>query len=176
MKKLIRSAAVLIVAAAAGAVVVATPAQAATTKCYGEVGNLWEVDLPNKTDLLLGADPCIVRDGSGLYAYFSVRWQQCCIPAYGSGHKFDGVKITVRLERRPNGSSDDTVITSRTCDITSAVNSTWSDIRATCFTDMKFVYDSSYDWSADGTIQWDIDNDGDSWKPAKALNGSPLIT
>jgi len=158
--------------------VMATPAsadvEAWSEKCYDGLGNDANPNLPNKTDLNIYMPPCIHRSGNKLYASVKVAWGEATLPIFGSGHKFDGFKVFIGLERRPNGSSSDVIIEMRECDIKDEVNAVWSG-DFTCKTPISNSYNSAYDYSADGWIQYDIDNDGESWKPIQYLTGSPLI-
>jgi hypothetical protein len=132
-----------------------------------------EYDLPNKTDLQVVVVPCVKRDGSKLYAYFTLDWYPMNYPWLGSARKFDSFQIVVNLERRLNGDSTDRVVEQHTCDITSRVNDHNSGI-VTCKTPVYNGYSSAYNYSGDGYIRADIDNDGegaDLW----FIHGSPLI-
>lgn len=152
----------------------AGPAAAAWTgPCYDEDLNLKNYDLPNKTDLQVVAQPCVKRDGNKLYAYLRVDWTPRYKPWYGSARKFDSFKIVAHLERRLNGSSSDRVIAKHTCDITSQINDA-NDGIVTCKTPVYTAYDSDYDYSSDGYIRADIDNDGESWSDWN-IHGSPLL-
>ncbi|PRX44538.1 hypothetical protein B0I33_11146 [Prauserella shujinwangii] len=149
-------------------------AEQSTTKCYNGTGNTKKFDLPGKTDIHMNADPCITRYSSGrMTATIRIGWSEASLPAVGSGHKFDDFKINVRLERRPNGSSSDSTVASKTCTVTSTVNASWSG-DTSCSVTVSGVYNSGYDWSSDGWLRYDIDNDGkggSDW----SLTGSPLI-
>jgi hypothetical protein len=156
------------------ATVDAAPASAAWSgPCYDEALDLKVYDLPLKTDLQVVVLPCVKRDGNKLYAYLRVDWTPMNTPWFGSGHKFDSFKIVAHLERRVNGSSYDRVIASHTCDVTSQIND-HNDGIVTCKTPIYTAYDPDYDYSSDGYISADIDNDGkgaSTW----SFHGSPLI-
>jgi hypothetical protein len=150
-------------------------AEAWTKKCYDGLGNDRKIDLPGKTDLNIFAPPCVYRSGNKLYAEVNLAWSEAEIPAVGSGHKFDGFTVFVGLERRPNGSSSDVIIEMRECNVKDKVNASWGG-RVSCKTPVFNGYNSAYDYSGDGWLQYDTDNDGDSWKPIMYLTGSPLIS
>lgn len=113
--------------------------------CWEETLIKKEYDLPNKTDY----------------------------PWLGSHRKFDNLEIVVNLERRVNGTSEDRVVEQHTCDITSRVNDHHSGI-VTCKTPIHSGYSAAYNWSGDGYLRADIDNDGDGAK-LWFIHGSPLI-
>lgn len=154
--------------------VTAGPAAAAWTgPCNDEDLILKVYDLPNKTDLQVVVVPCVKRDGNKLYAYLRVDWTPMNWPWFGSARKFDSFKIVAHLERRANGSSSDRVIAKHTCDITSQINDANGGI-VTCKTPVYTAYDSDYNYSGDGYIRADIDNDGESWSDWN-FPGSPLL-
>jgi len=154
--------------------VTAGPAAAAWTgPCYEEELNLKVYDLPNKTDLQVVVLPCVKREGNKLYASLRVDWTPMNWPWFGSAHKIDSFKIVAHLERRANGSSSDRVIAKHTCDITSAINDANGGV-VTCKTPVYTAYDPAYNYSGDGYIRADIDNDGESWSDWN-FHGSPLL-
>jgi hypothetical protein len=149
-------------------------AEAWTSKCYDGLGNDRKVDLPGKTDINIFLPPCVYRSGDKLYATVELLWSEAEIPAVGSGHKFDGFHVMATLERRANGSSEDVILELVQCDFKDEVNASWGG-SVTCKTPVYTGYNSAYDYSADGWIQYDTDNDGKSWLPYMQLTGSPLI-
>jgi hypothetical protein len=160
----------------AGLALAVNPAPAAAAwsgPCYDEALNLKVYDLPNKTDLQVVVLPCVKRDGSKLYAYLRVDWTPMNWPWLGSARKFDSFKIVAHLERRLNGSSADKVIASHTCDITSSINDNNGGV-VTCKTPVYTAYDPDYNYSGDGYIAADIDNDGKG-ESTWSVHGSPLI-
>ncbi|REE94746.1 hypothetical protein [Thermomonospora umbrina] len=158
-------------------VAMASPASAVTavTLCQTHVEkNYLTFVLPGKTDLHTSVIPCVHRDTSGnMRASIKFGWSAATLPAVGSGHKLDSLKVVVRMERRLNGSSNDTVLTYATCDFTDEVNSTWNG-EETCSVGTAYDYDSSYDWSADGYFTYNFNNDGEGTF-TNSLVGSPLI-
>ncbi|WP_309111588.1 hypothetical protein [Saccharothrix sp.] len=44
-----------------------------------------------------------------------------------------------------------------------------------CKTDVYTGYDSDYEYSADGWLKYDVDNDGKGRLPVMQLTGSPVI-
>lgn len=159
----------------------ATPATAAeeaawTKKCYDGLGNDREVDLPGKTNINIFAMPCVYRSGSKLYAEVVLLTAEAQIPAVGSGHKFDGFKVTATLERHKNGESADRdqILKLATCDYEDEMNASWG-VHLNCKTEVYTGYSSDYEYTADGWLQYDVDNDGKGWLPIMNLTGSPVI-
>jgi hypothetical protein len=159
----------------------ATPASAAdaeawTKKCYDGLGNDRKIDLPGKTDLNIFVPPCVYRSGSKLYAVVELLTAEAEIPAVGSGHKFDGFLVTATLERHKNGESADRdqILKLASCDYKDEVNSSWG-VHLYCKTDVYTGYSSDYEYSADGWLKYDTDNDGKGWLPVMQLTGSPVI-
>jgi hypothetical protein len=153
--------------------VVAAPAGASAAdyveKCHQ---NSDTITLPSKTDLIVTPLTCVYKNGTYTYARIKLMWSPDDEYPWGSGHKFDDFEVIVNLERRVNGDDQDRVVIQKTCDFTDEVNATW-DSQKFCTTG-KTTYDSSYDWSGDGYIRYDKDNDG---KGASLwfLTGSPLL-
>lgn len=158
----------------------ATPAKADETgwteKCYDGLGNDREVALPGKTDLNIFAKPCVYRSGSKVYAVVELLTAEASIPAVGSGHKFDGFLLTATLERHKNGQSADRdqILKLESCDYKDELNASWGR-HLYCKTDVHTGYDSDYEYSADGWLQYDVDNDGKGRLPVMELTGSPVI-
>ena len=150
-------------------------ADAAWTKvCYQGTGNRWIIDLPNKTDLDFWGDPCVHSRGNQLYASIYFAWGSVSTPEFGSGHKFDGFKVGVRLERRPNGGSTDTPLKATDCNITDKVNASWFG-SYTCKTEIYTGYNVAYNYSSDGFVNFDVDTDGKTWLGVKEMHGSPFM-
>lgn len=170
---LLASALVLLLPVGAASASTVQP-QAWTSECaWNAASDYWAVSLPGKTDLNFYAVPCVFHSGSSVYATVELAWSESELPPVGSGHKFDGFKVRANLDVRPNGGSD-TIFEYKDCDFTNAVNADWAE-NATCTTPTYNGYDSSFDYSGDGWVSYDIDNDGKSWQPTRQLYGSPLI-
>ncbi|MBO2455716.1 hypothetical protein J4573_52180 [Actinomadura barringtoniae] len=162
----------------AGGLMAVTPAASAassTTKCHNtDSKNYKNFDLPGKTDIVGEGRTCITKYSDGrLTATIRFQWSEATLPAVGSGHKFDKFNINVRLDRRPNGSTSDIALAKRTCDVTSDVNADWSGETA-CGISVPDAYNSSFDFSTDGSLTYNIDNDGDGDSTFQ-LYGSPLV-
>lgn len=154
----------------------ADEAAAWTKKCYDGLGNDRKIDLPWKTDLNIYGMPCVYRSGSKLYAEVELLTAEAEIPAVGSGHKFDGFLLTATLERHKNGESADRdqILELKSCDFKDELNATWGP-HLYCRTPVYTGYDSDYEYSADGWLKYDVDNDGKGWLPVMQLTGSPVI-
>jgi len=91
--------------------------------------------------------------------------------------RFTSFKITTRIEERLTKTSEDHVITSKTCDLTKLVNDnyTWFQVEPanTCVAPST-TYDGEVYWSTDSTIVFDIEGDGKG-AITKDLQGSPLV-
>jgi hypothetical protein len=162
----------------------ASPANAAglISKCNtSSASNVWVVDLPLKADAKFIMTPCVYRSGNQVWA--KVHWYVGCIlnealSCFGSSHRFDSVKVIAVLEKRTNGTTHDYEVTHVSCDITSEANFTvlydplYRD--GDCYTPISSSYTSTYDWSADGAVLYDVDNDGYG-AFQHDLVGSPLI-
>jgi len=149
-----------------------SPALAAdyVEKCHQN--SLDPLDLPNKTDLKVSPTTCVYRNGAYTYARIKVMWSPDDEYPWGSGHKFDDFEVVVNLERRVNGDSEDRVVIQKTCDFTDEINASWDGYKF-CTTG-KTTYDSAYDWSGDGYLRYDKDNDGKG-ASLRFLTGSPLL-
>jgi hypothetical protein len=131
------------------------------------------ISLPNKSDLTLQVLVEIDRNDMGeVYALIQIGWEGAGV---GSGHKFDGFHINARLERRSSPGGTDTVINHSLCDATDAINSSWAGTY-TCYSYVAH-WNSSYYWTSDGSINYDVDNDGKGYlDPAWELGGSPQLS
>jgi hypothetical protein len=91
--------------------------------------------------------------------------------------RFTSFEITTRLEERLTKTSEDHVVTTRTCDLPRLVNDnhTWFlDEPVNNCPAPSTVYDGEVEWSADSTVVHDIEGDGKA-AIAKDPQSSPLV-
>lgn len=130
------------------------------------------IALPNKSDLTVSVHTSVYRTDYGeVWGRVKISWHGAGL---GSGHKFDGFRIVPRLERRYGSSGTDQIIKVDDCDVTQSLNNVWQGALS-CYSPVA-DWNSSFYWSGDGYLQWDIDNDGKGWQSAWQLKGSPLMT
>lgn len=138
-----------------------TPAQAAMThQCHS---NEKSISLPGKPDASITIDLCVWRDGGSYQATADVSWGSW---AGMPGNAFDNFDVQVRLERYDKSKR------TYTGDLTYYINATWSD---TFRLSTGWVKGSPKGWSADGTVFYDVNNDGRGGKKWD-LHGSPQIS
>ncbi|GAA4294750.1 hypothetical protein GCM10023086_07290 [Streptomyces venetus] len=106
-----------------------------------------------------------------------MSWQIIDDQVVDNSKRFTSFKITTRIEERLTKTSEDHVVTSKTCDLTKLVNDNYSWFQVepanTCVAPST-VYDGEVYWSADATIVYDIEGDGKGAITKETL-GSPLI-
>ncbi|MFK4070421.1 hypothetical protein [Streptomyces sp. NPDC029674] len=106
-----------------------------------------------------------------------MNWQIVDDRVVDNSKRFTSFKITTRIEERLTKTTEDHVVTSKTCDWTKIVNENHSwfpvDPANTCVAPPT-VYDGELWWSTDSTIVYDIEGDGKGAITQK-LDGSPLI-
>jgi hypothetical protein len=167
----------------AGAVVLAQPAFAVENQGYCNSaqlsGNTFEPELPNKTNTVIEVQTCVNVYNNVLQASVYVTWHpSTCCPLGDTADKFHYFRVRVNLERRPNGSATDAVVTTHECDFTYPINAyDWSadyDGSTTCSSPSYSGYSSAYDWSGDGYALYDIVDDG-LGQMRQDFYGSPLI-
>lgn len=158
--------------AVTGLLATPSPALAAdyVEKCHQN--DLDPLNLPHKSDLKVSPTTCVYKNGAYTYARIKVMWSNTGERPWGSGHKFDDFEVIVNLERRVNGDSEDRVVIQKTCDFTDEINADWDGYKF-CTTG-KTTYNSGYDWSGDGYLRYDKDNDGEG-AFLRFLTGSPLL-
>ena len=179
----------LVAVLAAMTVVLASPAIAyadgsvsytSTNGAYsGKCIDQWrDFDLPLKSDVRLDVELCLYRHGTKFA--FSARISQDGGLGLGSGHRWDALTVTITFEKRANGGGSDQIVGRRTCNIVKNFNDYSSTEKYCPAVDSVSLaypetpYTSAYDWSLDGWIDYDIDNDGKGssrWN----LTGSPLL-
>ncbi|MFJ8085225.1 hypothetical protein ACIQ6Y_31965 [Streptomyces sp. NPDC096205] len=106
-----------------------------------------------------------------------VYWRILDAQVVDGSKRFTSFKITTRIEERLTQTSEDHVVTSRTCDLTAIVNDyySWSaDGPANTCIAPSTLYDGELWWSSDSTIVYDIEGDANG-PITQQLNGSPLI-
>ncbi|MFD4540895.1 hypothetical protein [Streptomyces bauhiniae] len=107
----------------------------------------------------------------------TASWQILDDQAIDLSKRFTRFKITRRREERLTKTSEDHVVTAKTCDLTRLVNDnyTWflDEPLNNCAT-TSTVYDAEAWWSADSTVVYDIEGDGKA-AVTKDLQGSPLV-
>ncbi|MFI1762517.1 hypothetical protein ACH41H_10790 [Streptomyces sp. NPDC020800] len=116
------------------------------------------------------------KDGN-IAAKSVMSWQILDDQVIDNSKRFTSFKITTRLEERLTKTTEDHVVTSKTCDLTKLVNDnyTWflNEPVNTCAAPSA-VYDGEVFWSADSTVVYDIEGDGHG-PITKELTGSPLV-
>jgi hypothetical protein len=106
-----------------------------------------------------------------------MSWQIVDDQVIDNSKRFTSFKITTRIEERLTKTTEDHVVTSKTCDLTKLVNDNYSWFQVepanTCVAPST-VYDGELWWSTDSTIVYDIEGD-DKGAITQQLVGSPLI-
>ncbi|WP_086561798.1 hypothetical protein [Streptomyces africanus] len=91
-----------------------------------------------------------------------VYWQLGVDQVIDGSKRFTSFKITTRIEERLSKTSEDEVVTKKTCDLTAVVNDhyAWSfdSPENTCVAP-SITYDGELYWSSDATIVYDIEGD-----------------
>lgn len=140
----------------------AGPAHASTSNCTDDQHKSFPTPGFN-TDLYV--DVCVFSSGyTGHYARFGVVWLDGGDSATDGDRKFDALRLNVRLERY------DHVYTTASCSIAGKVNRNEYG-NASCLTS-TFKLSKHEGWTADGTVTYDIDRDGEGSK-TWSLTGSP---
>ncbi|GHI02319.1 hypothetical protein AQI88_26550 [Streptomyces cellostaticus] len=153
-------------------VLLAGPAAAASTTTQ------FDVTFPGKkpTTEYYGENSGTLKDGN-MTAKSVMSWQILDDQVIDNSKRFTSFKITTRLEERLTKTTEDHVVTSKTCDLTKLVNDnyTWfqNEPVNTCAAPSA-VYDGEVYWSADATIVYDIEGDGRG-PITQQLTGSPLV-
>ena len=91
--------------------------------------------------------------------------------------KFTSFKVTTRIEERLSRTSEDHVVTTKTCDLTEMVNDQvrwWMDHPSNTCVAPSTTYDGELYWSSDATVVYDLVDD-DKGRITQELEGSPLI-
>ncbi|MEU7059795.1 hypothetical protein [Streptomyces sp. NPDC046197] len=106
-----------------------------------------------------------------------MSWQILDDQVIDNSKRYTSFKITTRIEERLTKTSEDHVVTTKTCDLTKLVNDnyTWfqqEDVN-TCVAPST-LYDGEVWWSTDSTVVYDIEGDGKG-PVTKELTGSPLL-
>ncbi|NGO08356.1 hypothetical protein G5C60_12160 [Streptomyces sp. HC44] len=106
-----------------------------------------------------------------------MSWQIMDDQVVDNSKRFTSFKITTRIEERLTKTTEDHVVTSKTCDWTKLVNDNYSwfllEPANTCVAPAA-VYDGELWWSTDATVVYDIEGDGKG-AITQELLGSPLI-
>ncbi|WP_406282496.1 hypothetical protein [Embleya sp. NBC_00896] len=154
----------MVLSTAALVVGLGTPAQAAITQnCRS---NEKSFSIPGSRDVSVTVDLCVQRDGSRYRAKAYVSWGSW---AGMPSNAFDNFNVTLRLER------NDATQKSQGVNLTSMINHP-SDYNHNVSWPTAWVTSSARGgWSADGVVDYDINNDGRGGKKWD-LYGSPLIT
>jgi len=131
-----------------GLVAVPSPASAAAaTKCTGEQHKTYDTIGAN---LDVYVNLCVSRTSANDYqATVRFRWSD---GGGGLSTGMDKLKVNLRLERNDN------VHRTASADYAAATNTFQSGNRG--FSTTTFHSDTTGGWTADGTIDWDINNDG----------------
>ncbi|MGW2636366.1 hypothetical protein [Streptomyces sp. NPDC001348] len=107
----------------------------------------------------------------------SLSWQILDDVVVDNSKRFTSFKITTRIEERLTKTTEDHVVTTKTCDMTKLVNDnyTWFlDEPVNQCAPASSVYDGEVFWSTDSTIVYDIEGDGKG-PVTQELTGSPLL-
>lgn len=124
-----------------------------------------EFAIPGALDPEVTVTLCVRTSGSNVYATALVEWDRASLGNMGDPD-FESFLLNLRLER------SDSSIRSASCNLNTAINS-HRDGQFGCTT-AQVAKGSSTSWTADGTVSYNIDNDGlgaQSWQ----LHGSPAI-
>ncbi|MFJ7073181.1 hypothetical protein [Streptomyces sp. NPDC098781] len=171
MKKAVSTALATGTAALALLALTAAPASAASAT------SSFELTFPgNKPHSLYNVENTATH--SGQMTGKSVVWWQIMVDQVEDNSKrFTSFKITTRIEERLTKTTEDHVVTSKTCDLTKLVNDNYSwfaiEPANTCVAPST-TYDGELWWSTDSTIVYDIEGDGKG-AFTKELQGSPLV-
>lgn len=171
-------------------VVAASPAQAGSDRQFvNEHGYVFRCHEDTKTfsmpgiqaDVDLGYEICLGRKGSTLVVTATIN-QRGHDSFYDGWRKWDGLDVVWLFERRLNGSSVDHTVQTKSCDLTAHFNKANTRSNRNCGAGPSYyvewwwtgvAYDSAWDWSVDGYLNYNIDADGegyDLWN----FTGSPL--
>ena len=131
----------------------------------GTVDLVDTVALPNRSDLIVEAWPCVLWDNDNAKAVLDLRWYPAVANPQGPDYKFDGFTATIRQEK----ASTLEVLRKTTCSFTSAINTGWEK-SVRCSTPWRALGDGPY--VADGRVEFDKANDASGWLNW-ALNASP---
>ncbi|MDF3300082.1 hypothetical protein [Streptomyces tropicalis] len=115
--------------------------------------------------------------GGAISAKSMTYWQILDDQVIDTSKRFTSFKITTRLEERLTKTSEDHVVTSKTCDLTNLVNDnyTWlQDEPANNCVAPSSTYDGEVWWSSDSTVVYDVEGDGRG-PITQQLMGSPLV-
>lgn len=162
---------------AAGAAALALVAVAAAPASAASATSQFELAFPgNKPQTLYSVENTGTH--SGQMTGKSVVWWQIMVDQVEDNSKrFTSFKITTRIEERLTKTTEDHVVTQKTCDLTKLVNDNYSwfliEPVNTCVAPST-TYDGELWWSTDSTIVYDIEGDGKG-AITKELQGSPLV-
>jgi hypothetical protein len=171
MRKILTAAGVASSALVLG-VLVAGPATAATASSQFEV-----VFPGQKPQTLYSVDNTAALKDGRITGKSMTYWQILEDQVIDNSKRFSSFKITSRIEERLTQTTEDHVVTTRTCDLTQLVNDNYSwflDEPANNCVAPATTYDGELWWSSDSTVVYDIEGDGKG-AVTKELQGSPLI-
>ncbi|GCB48603.1 hypothetical protein [Streptomyces sp. NL15-2K] len=161
----------LVSSAAALGLLLASPAAAATGKSQ------FDVVLPGQKPQTTYYVENVGALSGTMTGKSAVYWQIVGDQVIDGSKRFTSFKITTRIEERLTKTTEDHVVTKKTCDLTEMVNDhySWSadDPANTCVAPPT-IYDGELWWSSDSTIVYDIEGDGKGLI-TQELQGSPLI-
>ena len=106
-----------------------------------------------------------------------VYWQLGVDQVIDGSKRFTSFKITTRIEERLSKTSEDHVVTKKTCDMTEIVNDhyAWSyDAPENTCVAPSTTYDGELWWSSDATVVYDIEGDGKG-AITQELEGTRLV-
>jgi hypothetical protein len=164
-------------AVAGGATALALVALAAAPASAGTTDSQFDVIFPGaKPQTTYYVQNTATLSGS-MTGKSVMSWQILDDQVIDNSKRFTSFKITTRIEERLTKTTEDHVVTSKTCDLTKLVNDNYSWFQVepanTCVAPST-VYDGELWWSTDSTIVYDIEGD-DKGAITKELVGSPLI-
>ncbi|MFF8946126.1 hypothetical protein ACF1A5_28450 [Streptomyces sp. NPDC014864] len=163
--------------ATGGAAAVALVALAAAPASAATADSQFDVIFPGKKPQTTYYVQNTAGNSGSMTGKSVMHWQIVDDQVVDNSKRFTSFKITTRIEERLTKSSEDHVVTSRTCDWTKLVNDNYSwnllEDANTCAAPPT-VYDGEVWWSTDSTIVYDIEGDGRG-PITKELTGSPLI-
>ncbi|MGW0284043.1 hypothetical protein ACWDXT_13120 [Streptomyces sp. NPDC003236] len=173
MRRTLTTVGLVSTAVALGALL-AGPAAAATTSTT----TTFDITFPgSKPQSEYYVDNSLALKNGGLATRSMTYWQILDDQVIDNSKRFTSFKITSRVEERLTKTSEDHVVTSKTCDLTQLVNDNYSwfqDEPANNCVAPSPVYDGEVFWSTDATVVYDIEGDGHG-AFTKELTGSPLV-
>lgn len=168
----------LVGGALAGGIAFASPA-AAVSSCSDDFAHQFNIIFPGqKPETTYYIPNCADVTSGKVTASSTVRWQIVDDQVIDNSKRFTSFKITTRVESHADSGGSDTIVTTKTCDLTALLNADYSgpaeDGPANRCVAPTATYDKNLWWSSDATLVYDIEGDGKG-AITKELYGSPLL-